>query len=366
MILHDFRATAPAYSVEQARSLAWLTEAHVVAESTVANDGDIASFATRFERAFNRVACGPGAIETRCFVIPDLGAEVPRWDGAGPYDFARRPHGATTSERMQRFRMHVRDYFADAYTDDPPDELIHVSCTGYVSPSGAQELVARRGWATRVTHAYHMGCYAAVPAVRMAAALAGSGRADIVHTELCSLHLDPTDHRLDQLVVQSLFADGLIRYSVARDTTAPGLRILATGEQLIPDSSDSMTWVVGDHGMLMTLARDVPERVARALRPFVLSLLRDAGLGPERLAGCIAAIHPGGPRILDGVQATLELRPEQLTVSRAVLRERGNMSSATLPHIWQRIVGTAAPGTLVLSLAFGPGLTICGALFEAQ
>ena len=69
-----------------------------------------------------------------------------------------------------------------------------------------------------MTHAYHMGCYAAMPALRIAAGFVatGSRRVDSSHTELCSLHLDPTDHRLEQLVVQSLFADGLIRYSADR------------------------------------------------------------------------------------------------------------------------------------------------------
>ncbi len=371
-ILHGFHATEPTYSVEQHQSLRWLIEAHIVAEieHTRLEGADAAAFATRLDRVFRRVACGPDAIATRRFVIPDLGTTETRWDRDGLYDFARRPHGAGTAERMHAFQLHVRAYLEHAYAEaaPPPDELVHVTCTGYVSPSGPQELVARRRWPTRVTHAYHMGCYAAIPALRVAAALAGEGRADVVHTELCSLHLDPTDHRLDQLVVQSLFADGLIRYSISTHAKARGLRALATAEQIVPDSAEAMTWIAGDHGMHMTLARDVPERVAGALREFVLGLLRSSGLGADRLRTCIAAIHPGGPRILDGVERTLELRPDQLSASRTVLRERGNMSSATLPHIWGRIVAdpASAPGSLVLSLAFGPGLTICGALFEVQ
>jgi predicted naringenin-chalcone synthase len=46
----------------------------------------------------------------------------------------------------------------------------------------------------------------------------------------------------------------------------------------------------------------------------------------------------------------------------------GNMSSATLPHIWSGLLDDAAclPGTLVASFAFGPGLTVCGALFRKE
>ena len=79
-------------------------------------------------------------------------------------------------------------------------------------------------------------------------------------------------------------------------------------------------------------------------------------------ARAVFAIHPGGPKILDHVEKLLSIDPRKNAHSHAVLRERGNMSSATLPHIRERILADRSilPGTPVLSLAFGPGLTICG------
>jgi predicted naringenin-chalcone synthase len=276
---------------------------------------------------------------------------------------------------MRVYAEIVDDYFENAYSadDTPPGDLIHVTCTGYVSPSGAQKLVARRGWGatTRVTHAYHMGCYAAVPAVRIAAGyLATAGRpqrADIVHTELCSLHIDPADHQLEQLVVQTLFSDGLIRYSVVDDDGRPGLRLLASHESLLEDSAASMGWMVSDWGMRMTLSRDVPERIASSLRAFVIELYRRAGFALDT-RGSVFAVHPGGPKILDRVRDVLELDESQLRASRGVLFDHGNMSSATLPHIWMRVLAdpSIAAGTLVPSLAFGPGLTVTGGLFEKR
>jgi predicted naringenin-chalcone synthase len=193
-------------------------------------------------------------------------------------------------------------------------------------------------------------------------------RSDIVHTELCSLHLDPSDHAIEQLVVQSLFADGFIRYSVeSRAPRDSALEILALSERVIPGSADAMTWALSDAGMAMTLSRDVPERIGAALRSFVSDLYRQAGLEPHaELPRTAFAIHPGGPRIIDSVRERLELTPSQVQVSRDVLFEFGNMSSATLPHIWMRLLEDAnvPAGTLIMSLAFGPGLTICGALFR--
>src|SRR5262249_17999521 len=159
---------------------------------------------------------------------------------------------------------------------------------------------------------------------------------------------------------QTLFADGLIRYSVV-DDDGPGLVPLALHERVLADSAASMGWVVSDWGMRMTLARDVPERIAASLRGFVLELYRRAGRHPH-LGNAVFAVHPGGPKVLDSVREVLELDDAQLSASRGVLRDHGNMSSATLPHIWARVLADhkIAPGTLIPSLAFGPGLTITG------
>jgi predicted naringenin-chalcone synthase len=209
-----------------------------------------------------------------------------------------------------------------------------------------------------------------VPALRIASGSLATGarRVDIAHTELCSLHLDPRDHALEQLVVHSLFSDGLVHYRAVRDRGEPGLRVLALHERIIPDSDGAMAWTVGDAGMRMTLARDVPERIASSLRTFVLELLARAGYGLPALANALVAVHPGGPRIIDGVRDVLELGEPQVVTSRSVLRDHGNMSSATLPHIWMRMLEDprVAVGTLIVSLAFGPGLTVVGAVLEKR
>ncbi len=75
-------------------------------------------------------------------------------------------------------------------------------------------------------------------------------------------------------------------------------------------------------------------------------------------------MHPGGPKVIDATQHALELSDDQVAASRRVLHRYGNMSSATLPHIWTTLLegGEVAAGTHIASLAFGPGLTICGAV----
>jgi predicted naringenin-chalcone synthase len=127
-----------------------------------------------------------------------------------------------------------------------------------------------------------------------------------------------------------------------------------------------MSWFCSDFGMEMVLARDVPEKLACSLSPFVAGLLRQAGHPSSAAENAVFAIHPGGPKIVDQIASALKLGEAQVAFSRRVLRERGNMSSATLPHIWQEIArsATVQAGELVVSLAFGPGLTLSGAVLQ--
>ena len=287
------------------------------------------------------------------------------------------PSGAPCGERT-RFYQEISHRVFDRYygeAADPPDVLIHVTCTGYASPSGAQRIVAMRDWGrtTEVVHAYHMGCYASLPAMRIAAGCLARGKArvDLVHTELCTLHLDPSRHEPEQLVVQTLFADGVIRYSAspagAEGPARQGLELVATREEIVPGTEDAMTWIVSDFGMRMTLSRKVPDHIRAGLESFLDRLTGSAGLTTAQVrAEALFAIHPGGPRIIDEIAELLGLRPDQVQASNATLRECGNMSSATLPHVWQAMLDDAAvpSGTLIVSLAFGPGLTISGALLR--
>lgn len=196
-------------------------------------------------------------------------------------------------------------------------------------------------------------------------------RVDIVHTELCTLHLNPARHEPRDIVAQSLFADGLIKYSVHRSSEAsvPGLEVLRVLDRVLPDSVDAMTWMPEAWGMAMHLDRSIPILIGKGLPDFLEALVGPAGLSSEvARKQALFAIHPGGPRVLDHAERILELSTGQVHHSRAVLREHGNMSSATLPFIWKRMIEDphVEPGSLIVSFAFGPGLTICGSLLRKK
>jgi alkylresorcinol/alkylpyrone synthase len=124
-----------------------------------------------------------------------------------------------------------------------------------------------------------------------------------------------------------------------------------------------MSWQVTDLGFRMGLHARVPDVLARHVVPLVHDLLAADGL---EIADVTAwAVHPGGPRILDVVANGLGLGEADLAASRNTLAEHGNCSSPTvlltLSDLLKRPDGLGGPA---VALAFGPGLTLYGALLR--
>lgn len=357
MHLFDFKIIRPPFETKQEDTLNWFVEAHVKAEGNE-------EFREIIREKIWHVGCKPDRIEKRGHILSDYLHK--NWEKMQVYRLDESPSGKDLSTRVKIFQEEVDKIFERYYLEEEnaPDDLIHVTCTGYVSPSGAQKIISKKHWGelTTVTHAYHMGCYGSIPALRMARGFLKSEenkkRADIVHTEICSLHSNPSKHQLDQLVSQSLFADGFIKYSMGQEAKESHLKLIALKEEIIPNSVNAMTWDVVEWGFQMSLAKEIPVLITRHLPEY----LKRLGAKKDSLF----AVHPGGPKILLHVQKVLGLKDEQMAYSFQILKEFGNMSSATLPHIWERILNDpkVKNGTPIVSLAFGPGLNVAGALME--
>lgn len=300
------------------------------------------------------------------------------------YGNLRSATGETLDARMSLFEEIACGVFERVYREvqSPPDDIVHVSCSGYVSPSPVQTFLSRRNWLNvGVTHSYHMGCYGAFPAIRTALGLVGSSyvslprrksRVDLVHTEFLSLHFDLLGDEPDNFVTSTLFADGFIKYTASPESefasrSGNGLKILAIDEHILPDSLPEMTLRPGPLQFDMSLSKRVPFMIRDSIADFVASICAQVGLDFEReKQKMVFAIHPGGPAILNQIRGKLGIEESAIALSRRVLYEHGNMASATAPHIWQLIVESPdiPSGSKVLSMAFGPGLTVIGALFE--
>lgn len=175
-----------------------------------------------------------------------------------------------------------------------------------------------------------------------------------------SLHLCPWSIEPDQIVTNSLFADGAIRVDVSAYPHDAIFEVIDTFETLVPDTETEMAWRIADSAFKMKLSHSVPKIIAQHVNDTVRDFLKKSSIHLTAVAHF--AIHPGGPKIIDGVAACLSANDQQIRHSREILRTRGNMSSCTLPHIWaaQAADQSVKPGDLILSLAFGPGLTLTG------
>lgn len=300
------------------------------------------------------------------------------------FEGGKNLQGEDIAYRQIIFGNIVRACLDKLYNKDtnPPTDIIHVTCSGYLAPNPISQMVSRNHWFnTRVTNIYHMGCYAAFPAIRTAHGFLSSSNyleeaprniVDIVHTEISSLHHNITDLSASNIIVASLFSDGFIKYSLVWDNEysnlcQPALKILALHEHLLPNSSDDMTHHPGPFQFLMTLTGLVPAIIKRHVVEFVNTLLHLGRIEFSIEKGSIIyAIHPGGPKIVEHIQQVLDLSECQVQHSKFIFMQHGNMSSATIPHIFKSILEdeNVAKRTIIVALAFGPGLTVTGALLE--
>jgi predicted naringenin-chalcone synthase len=234
--------------------------------------------------------------------------------------------------------------------------LIVASCTGFTAPGLDFDIMQAVGLASSIerTIVGFMGCFAAVNALRLARHIVRSEPASkvlVVNLELSSLHLQ--EHwELEKMLSFLLFGDGCAACLVSAAPT--GLRFEHFRAAVIPRSADLITWHIGDQGFEMHLSGQVPGRIRRWLRENGTALL--AGRTIEDVS--LWAVHAGGRSILDAVQHGFALPPDALRHSRDVLRDFGNMSSATLVFVLDRILRSSHRTGDGIAMAFGPGLTV--------
>ncbi len=326
----------------------------------------------RQRRLFDRMAARAG-IERRFSVLPigpDGGSPV------APGGFYADPVLPGTAARMAIYAdaapalaLRAIDALGPAVTADPGaiTHIVVASCTGFTAPGIDQIIASALGLAPSVERLLigFMGCYAAVTALRSARHIVRSepgARVLVVTVELSSLHLQETG-ALEPLLAMLQFGDGAAAALVSGE--ARGLRIDAPFAATLPESADLIRWDIGDQGFAMHLSGEVPGRIARALAAADLrALLLGGGAGDDAAPPVDGwAVHAGGRSILDAVEAALDLPGDALDASRAVLRDHGNMSSATLMFALAQMIGR--PVRHGVALAFGPGLAAEGFRFGA-
>lgn len=286
-------------------------------------------------------------------------------------DFYKPGNFPTTKKRMALYKQSAFPLACKALDQldlsaikDKITHIIVTTCTGFYAPGLDQDIIHHYGLNPSVerTIVGFMGCQAAVNAMKLAHHIVRSSptaQVLIVNLELCTLHLQDADD-IDQIMSFLIFADGCAASIVSAEPI--GIEMLSFYSGIMTDSQAQITWQIGDTGFDMILAREVPATIAGGIANYLPSILN--GNAKETIAHW--AVHPGGRAILDAVQTGLHLREEDLQTSRDVLRQFGNMSSATLMFVLKDILGSNSSSGLGCALAFGPGLTAESMLFQIK
>jgi len=274
-------------------------------------------------------------------------------------EFYRQGNFPGTAERMELFEetapvlmRQVVDRLS--LSEEERSGITHVlvtCCTGLYAPGLDFEIVDHLGLSADVerTVVGFMGCYAAINALKLARHIVRSDpKAGVLmlNLELCTLHFQETQD-LEQVLSFLVFADGAAASLItAREQ---GFALDSFKAMMVPETRELITWKIRGLGFDMLLSGQVPGQLGQALH--------EGGLMQPGNDIDLWAVHPGGRSILDAVEKGLELSPDALAASRQVLSEFGNMSSATVMFVLERLMQEARPGQQGCAMAFGPGLT---------
>jgi alkylresorcinol/alkylpyrone synthase len=258
--------------------------------------------------------------------------------------------------------------------DIAPEELgaiVVVSTTGIATPSLDALLVERRRLPRPIQRLpiFGLGCAGGAIGLARAATLAAAMPDKAVLflvVELCTLAFRRGEPTKSNIVATALFGDGAAGALLRCGGSGPA--VIASGEHTWPQSLDVMGWEVAEDGLKVRFSHDIPRLIAADLAGAAGAFLAGHGLASREIDRF--ACHPGGPKVIAACEEALRLAPGSLGEERAVLRDFGNMSAATVLFVLERVLARARRDQQhwrrALVTALGPGFTAAFTLLSNQ
>lgn len=287
------------------------------------------------------------------------------------FDLATLDPGETADDMHRRFAEHsllmgvdsiARCLIDAGLTAGDVDYIVAVSCTGYLCPGLSAILSKSLGMRNNVQRAdlVGMGCAGAMPGLQRAyeyVCTYPDRKALVVAVEVCSACYY-VDDSLETVVGNAICADGAAAVIIGH-AEASGKPALVQFETLLePSYIDTVGFQFKSGKLRIVLSKDIRDVAGGLADQVIRNLLTHSGIRKEDVAHWI--IHSGGRKVIDSIKDEVGLAEGQLTSSRRVLREFGNMSSPTVLFVLADILAYAhpGPGDLGVMLAMGPGLAI--------
>lgn len=303
-------------------------------------------------------------IQKRYSVLDDFAKTEFEWNFLKP-DFT-----PSLDDRMKLFQQYALSLSVKSIKDSiggfiDPEQITHlitVSCTGMSAPGLDLQIAEALKLKSNIfrTSVNFMGCYAAIHALKMAQIICdSSAKANvvIVCTELCTIHFQQ-QYSLDNAASSLLFGDGSAAVLISNTTTsANSLTLKSFYSEICYKGKNDMSWQLSNNGFLMKLSAYIPQLIQEDISALVSKALQQGDLEQDEITHW--CIHPGGKKILEVIKQQLSLSVKDLSCSRKVLSEYGNMSSPTILFVLKEIMeGIQNKPANIFGVAFGPGLTM--------
>jgi predicted naringenin-chalcone synthase len=248
------------------------------------------------------------------------------------------------------------------------DYIITVSCTGIMIPSLDAYLINKLNLKQDIIRlpVTEMGCAAGVSGIIYAKNFlkANPGkRVAVIAVESPTATFQLDDFSMANIVSAAIFGDGAacVLLSSCEEDTGP--EIVAESMYHFYDNIDMMGFKLTNSGLQMVLDIEVPNTIASHFPDVIHPFLEKNNLKIEDIDHLI--FHPGGKKIIQTVEDLFSGLGKNIDDTKEVLRLYGNMSSATVLYVLERIMDNKPrKGTKGLMLSFGPGFSAQRVLLE--
>lgn len=241
------------------------------------------------------------------------------------------------------------------------DYIITVSCTGIMIPSLDAYLINLLKLRQDIVRlpVTEMGCAAGVSGMiygkNFLKANPGK-RAAVIAVESPTATFQLNDYSMANIVSAAIFGDGAACVLLSSDKEDTGPEILAEEMYHFYDAEEMMGFKLTDTGLQMVLDVAVPETIANHFPDIIHPFLKKNGFEINDINHLI--FHPGGKKIIQTVEELFGQLGKNINDTKEVLRLYGNMSSATVLYVLERMMDKKPmPGEKGLMLSFGPGFS---------
>jgi alkylresorcinol/alkylpyrone synthase len=285
-----------------------------------------------------------------------------------PFDWFENAGGWT--DRNGRYIKGATDLYVDAATKaladagwaaEEVDILVTVSSTGVATPTLEAQAKGRMGFRDDCLRVplFGLGCAGGVSGLNVSRELSAANpdaKVLLVVIETCTLSFRKARPKKADIIATILFGDGAAAVALSGKTSH--IRIGRGASKTWDDTLPIMGWEVDEDGLAVVFDRSIPDFVTQEMRAATDTALETMGLTRETIGRLVS--HPGGAKVVDALETSLELGDGSLDVERDILRDFGNMSAPTVLFVLERVLkrgdakGTGAP---LLASALGPGFS---------